>query len=382
MADNYLITGYHGTPHVTAENDRGINAAIFGTGRFVLPVGEQFRAEYIGNNTIRMYDGKLMNNGAAAGIPAGRYVDLLISETGQGMKRNDLIVFQYEKDTSTLIESGTFVVVKGDETSRAAADPAITQADLLSDEATFDQMALWRVSVSGATISAPVQLFEVLSNIQDVQEEAKDKTPKSHASTDTKYGVASASSYGHAKASTTTPKAPDTAAVGSETAAFARGDHVHPMQVAMHGVTTAGDGAAYTATVEGITALTAGAAFIMIPHTGSTTIAPTLNVNGLGARVLRQRLSASTGSSTDGGVEDWVVAGKPVFAMYDGFDWVVEIARPYANSIYGVVAVNKGGTGKDSISDTIYTESRYRASALFPADTNPTINGVINWTYK
>lgn len=153
-------------------------------------------------------------------------------------------------------------------------------------------------------------------------------------------------------------------------------------QFAAHGITTDGDGAAYTATVEGITALTAGAAFIMIPHTRSTTTAPTLNVNGLGERILRQRSSANTGSSTHGDVEDWVVAGMPVFVMYDGFDWVVEIARPYANSIYGVVAVNNGGTGNDSISDTRYTEPRYRASALFPADTNPTINGVINWTYK
>lgn len=39
MTENYLITGYWGEPHVTAENDRGINAAIFGAGRFVLPVG-------------------------------------------------------------------------------------------------------------------------------------------------------------------------------------------------------------------------------------------------------------------------------------------------------------------------------------------------------
>ena len=83
MADNYLITGYCGEPHVTAENDRGIHAAMFGTGRFVLPVGEQFKAEYIGNNTIRMYDGKLMDNGAAAGIPVGEYVDFLITNTGQ-----------------------------------------------------------------------------------------------------------------------------------------------------------------------------------------------------------------------------------------------------------------------------------------------------------
>ena len=108
MADNYLITGYWGEPHVTPENDRGINAAIFGPGRFVLPIGEQFRAEYIGNNTVRIHDGKLIDNGALAGIPTGNYIDLLIPEAGQGMKRNDLIIFEYSQNTSTLVESGVF----------------------------------------------------------------------------------------------------------------------------------------------------------------------------------------------------------------------------------------------------------------------------------
>lgn len=159
MADNYLITGYWGEPHVTAENDRGINAAMFGIGRFVLPVGQQFRAEYIGNNTIRLYDGMLMDNGAAAGIPFGEYVDLLIPNAGQGMNRNDLIVFQYSQDASTLIEKGEFVVVQGTETEGTATDPEFTQGDLLSTETAFEQMPLWRISVSGAAISAPTQLF-------------------------------------------------------------------------------------------------------------------------------------------------------------------------------------------------------------------------------
>lgn len=53
-------------------------------------------------------------------------------------------------------------------------------------------------------------------------------TPTSHASTATTYGASSASNYGHAMASSTSPKANGTAAVGSETAKFARGDHVHP----------------------------------------------------------------------------------------------------------------------------------------------------------
>ena len=59
--------------------------------------------------------------------------------------------------------------------------------------------------------------------------------PTSHASTGTTYGVASASNYGHAMASSTTPKANGTAAVGSETAKFARGDHIHPLQTTVSG---------------------------------------------------------------------------------------------------------------------------------------------------
>lgn len=163
---NYLITGYWGEPHVTAENDRGFNAAIFGSGRFVLPVGERLRAEFIGNNTIRLYDGKLIDGGAVAGIPAGKYVDLLIPEAGQGMTRRDIIAFQYSKDAATLIETGSFVVVPGVEAANGAADPELQLQDVLTDEATFDQMALYRVTVTGANISAPVRLFNLMSNFQ------------------------------------------------------------------------------------------------------------------------------------------------------------------------------------------------------------------------
>ena len=126
----------------------------------MLSVGEQFKAEYIGNNTIRMYDGKLMNNGAAAGIPAGEYIDFLLPNTSAGMKRNDLIVFQYSKDPSTLVESGSFVVIQGTETSGTPTDPTLTEGDLLAGD-TFDQMALWRVKVEGTTINAPECVFNV-----------------------------------------------------------------------------------------------------------------------------------------------------------------------------------------------------------------------------
>lgn len=61
------------------------------------------------------------------------------------------------------------------------------------------------------------------------------KAPENHASTDTIYGVANRTYYGHAKASSTVPMANGTAAVGTETSSFARGDHVHPLQTSVSG---------------------------------------------------------------------------------------------------------------------------------------------------
>lgn len=162
MADNYLITGYRGEAHVTAENDRCIHAAAFGTGRFVLPIGEQFRAEYIGSNKIRIHSGMLMDNGTAAGIPIGESVDLSVYNAGQGMKRNDLIVFAYTKNSSTLIESGVFKVVMGTETSGTPSDPTLTQNDLLSGRAGVENMPLWRVTVEGTSIGTPVRVSPVV----------------------------------------------------------------------------------------------------------------------------------------------------------------------------------------------------------------------------
>ena len=287
MAENYLITGYWGEPHVTAENDRGINAAMFGTGRFVLPVGEQFRAEYIGNNTIRMYDGKLMNNGAAAGIPVGEHIDLLIANAGLGKKRNDLIVFQYSQDASTLIESGIFTVIQGAESSGMASDPQLTQEDLLSGEATFDQMAMWRVPVSGTAISAPVKLFSVSKNLADA-------------------GVSVAEA-------------------------------------------TSGDGIVYSASVPGVTKLYAGLEVTIVPEVASASNAITLNVNGLGAKSVRLPVSTNTATVAQPESETYFVNKSPVKLMYDpncagNGSWVViGRQRQSGSDLYGSVPVQKGG---------------------------------------
>jgi hypothetical protein len=48
----------------------------------------------------------------------------------------------------------------------------------------------------------------------------------------------------------------------------------------------------------------------------------------------------------------------------------------------GILDVERGGTGYDSIVDTEYTTTRYRASALVSTEATPDYNGTINWTYE
>lgn len=325
MEKNYLITGYWGEPHVTVENDRGINAAIFGAGRFVLPVGNQFRAEYIGNNTVRVYDGKLIDNGAIAGIPAGQFVDLLIPETGQGMKRNDLIIFQYEKNVSSLVESGSFVVVSGAETEGTAADPELTQQDILSDTATFDQMALWRVPVAGSVISAPVKVFDVAKNTKNAG------------------GV--------------------------------------PIVAA-----TSTDGINYEATVESVDELYTGFEITIIPNMTSKSTAVMLNVNGLGACRVRMPISSSTSATTTPTYDDFYAKDKPVKLIYDksslnGIWRIVDKNRANALDLYGTTPIEHGGTGADNVSEA-RENLEIKDCIVDTGSYVSTIAAGISWTYR
>lgn len=121
--------------------------------------------------------------------------------------------------------------------------------------------------------------------------------------------------------------------------------HIHDEQVSFHGITTAGDGSVYTATVAGIDALTAGASFIMVPNVTSTVVTPKLNVNSLGEKSIRRRVSNSTVTTVAASSANWLYANKPIRMTYDGTYWIADLDRPNATDIYGTVPITSGGTG-------------------------------------
>ena len=77
----------------------------------------------------------------------------------------------------------------------------------------------------------------------------------------------------------------------------------------------------------------------------STTTRPTLNVNSLGAKTIRQPLSTNTGGTVDGASASWLTASKPVTVRYDGSYWIIDNTRPAATNLYGTVPIANGGTG-------------------------------------
>lgn len=102
-------------------------------------------------------------------------------------------------------------------------------------------------------------------------------------------------------------------------------------------VTASGNGSAYTATVPGVTTLKSGLVITIIPDTTSTETIPTLNVNGLGAKSIKQKLSVNTALTTEAANESWMVANKPVILQYNGSVWTTIVPRPKAEDINAVL---------------------------------------------
>lgn len=115
---------------------------------------------------------------------------------------------------------------------------------------------------------------------------------------------------------------------------------------------TSSDGVNYVATVPSITALTPGVNFVMIPSMTSASTAPKLNVNNLGTKTIRQPLTTNTSATAPGTTDTWLAVNKPVRVMYDGTYWkTIEIPRPSATGLYGVVPVANGGVPSSTSDD-------------------------------
>lgn len=164
-----IITGYTGVPHVTAEQDRSINQAIFGSDSYVTVVGQKFSAVLQTNNEIRIRDGVLIHQGCAGIIKKGTYDPVTLTNGSQGLKRVDLIVCRYTKNANTLVESLEWAVIQGESVeSGTPVVPEHIEGDIQAG-VTISDMPMYKVQFDGINITQIEAVFETISRIPSIK---------------------------------------------------------------------------------------------------------------------------------------------------------------------------------------------------------------------
>lgn len=169
-----IITGYVGSPHVTAEQDRDINIGIFGAESYVLRTGSQLKAEVSSNNEIKIRDGVIMHQGCAASIKKNTYDSLAIVNGSQGMKRIDLVVARYSRNQSTKVESLTLKVIQGTPVTGTPSAPGYTTGDIQAGDLVAD-MPLYQVVINGLNITAVKQVFNTVDTVAELNGKLEEK---------------------------------------------------------------------------------------------------------------------------------------------------------------------------------------------------------------
>ena len=172
---NYLDTGDTGRA-VSAESDGALFAGIFGSAKYVLENGSQFKAEVQSNNIVKISDGDAVVYGRHVRIPANDSALVTINNGHSGTNRIDLIVFRYTKD-STGKETVDLAVIQGEDSTGTATAPATIDGDILTGAMQAD-FPLYRVELNGLNIVSVTAMFDVIGNISQITKTNKDLADK------------------------------------------------------------------------------------------------------------------------------------------------------------------------------------------------------------
>ena len=156
MANMHLVTGYAGEAHITAADQASLLAGLFGAERYVLNRGSKFAATQSGNQ-ITIADGDLLMDGRHVRLTEP--VVLTIENDTQGYNRIDYIAARYTKDASTDVEECDLVVIQGTPTTGTAVAPGWNKASLLDENATEAEFPLYRIALSGSSVTEVKPLF-------------------------------------------------------------------------------------------------------------------------------------------------------------------------------------------------------------------------------
>ena len=160
-----IYTPDSATPHIYAEDDAQIHRALIGSSGITL-ADNKLSCTIVNDNTVRLASGVYCMQGYMIVVQGGTNADLTIDSGSAGAYRHDLIVADFQRGGGDSADTFVFKVVKGTNatSASAAADPAITQDNLITG-GSHRQETLYRVVISGTTISEVVRIAPYIGNV-------------------------------------------------------------------------------------------------------------------------------------------------------------------------------------------------------------------------
>lgn len=138
-----LITGKAGTAHIDSEDVGAFNAAVFGSGAYVM---SGCSVSMPNQNTVKIAAGEILWEGRHIRVKQDAETVSIANGT-TGYNRIDLVVLAYSKNSSE-IETATFKVIQGQPTTGTPKAPSLSTGSILK-QATYAEIEFCRVTLTG-----------------------------------------------------------------------------------------------------------------------------------------------------------------------------------------------------------------------------------------
>ena len=161
------ITNRTGTPHIKPEQDASWHRGYVGMPTCVLDDSEleEFAAQIVTNNQIRIRSGIAQTQGRLWWVPPGTYDLISIANGTQGQNRVDRVVMRWTVDNENNTQNCDWEVIQGTPTAGTPAAPAYTQGDLDDGDLVAD-MPMFQVRLTGINIASITPEFDVAMTIE------------------------------------------------------------------------------------------------------------------------------------------------------------------------------------------------------------------------
>lgn len=147
---------------------------VFGEGAYILKTGQMLKPQVQSSNEIRIRDGALMVQGALGCVKVNTYDPVTIQNGTQGMKRIDLICWQYSYDAEQDVESAEWVVIQGTPAESDPQRPAYTDGDIQQGDSPV-QVPVFAVELDGINVTGVTTLLPTAPTLEELNDKMSDQ---------------------------------------------------------------------------------------------------------------------------------------------------------------------------------------------------------------